>query len=71
MAIRLCRLGLADYQAVRDLQLRLVATRLTGQADDVILVTEHQPVFTLGRRGAGAVTICWSPKPFSPSAGSN
>jgi lipoyl(octanoyl) transferase len=51
MAIRLCRLGLADYQAVRDLQLRLVATRLTGQADDVILVTEHQPVFTLGRRG--------------------
>ena len=51
MAIRLCRLGLADYQAVRDLQLRLVAARLTGQADDVILVTEHQPVFTLGRRG--------------------
>jgi len=51
MAIRLCRLGLADYQAVRDLQLRLVAARLAGQADDVVLVTEHPPVFTLGRRG--------------------
>lgn len=51
MAIRLCRLGLADYQVVRDLQLRLVAARLAGQADDVILVTEHPPVFTLGRRG--------------------
>lgn len=51
MAIRLCRLGLADYQVVHALQLRLVAARLAWQADDVILVTEHPPVFTLGRRG--------------------
>jgi len=51
MVIRLCRLGLVDYQAVRELQLRLVAARLAHQTDDVILVTEHPPVFTLGRRG--------------------
>ncbi|MBB5346818.1 lipoyl(octanoyl) transferase LipB [Desulfoprunum benzoelyticum] len=51
MAIRLCRLGLVDYQAVHQLQLRLVAARLAGAEDDVILVTEHPPVFTLGRRG--------------------
>jgi len=51
MAIRLCRLGLVDYQAVRELQLRLVAARLAHRADDVILVTEHPPVFTLGRCG--------------------
>ncbi len=51
MAIRLSRLGLVDYQSVRELQLRLVAARLVHQADDVVLVTEHPPVFTLGRRG--------------------
>jgi lipoate-protein ligase B len=51
MVLRLCRLGLVDYRVVHALQLRLVAARLAGEGDDVILVTEHPPVFTLGRRG--------------------
>ena len=52
MGLRLCHLGFSDYQTVRDLQLRLVAARLAGEQGDTVLVTEHPPVFTLGRRGS-------------------
>ena len=52
MGLRLCHLGSSDYQTVRDLQLQLVALRVAGEQDDTILVTEHPPVFTLGRRGS-------------------
>lgn len=51
-AAQLVDLGLTDYAAAYDIQVRLVARRKTGRpADDVFLMTEHYPVFTLGRRG--------------------
>jgi lipoate-protein ligase B len=45
-------LGLIDYEEAHDLQLRLVAARIGGVlASDILLLLEHMPVFTLGRRG--------------------
>jgi lipoate-protein ligase B len=43
---------LLDYEEVHDLQLRLVAARVSQIiTSDILLLTEHSPVFTLGRRG--------------------
>jgi len=45
-------MALMDYEQARDLQLRLVAARARGIIDsDILLLVEHAPVFTLGRRG--------------------
>jgi len=45
-------LGLIDYTAARDLQLKIVEDRKTGLLDkDVFLIMEHAPVFTQGLRG--------------------
>jgi len=45
-------LGLMGYEEAHDLQLRLVAAISSGAiATDILLLTEHSPVFTLGRRG--------------------
>jgi len=45
-------LGLLDYEKAHELQLRLVAARAAGAIpSDIFLLTEHAPVFTLGRRG--------------------
>ena len=45
-------LPVTEYERVWRLQTRLVAARREGILDrDVMLLTEHQPVFTLGRRG--------------------
>ncbi len=52
MAARLVDLGVTDYAAAYRLQLALVEKRRRATvADDVFLVTEHPPTFTLGRRG--------------------
>jgi lipoate-protein ligase B len=41
-----------DYQNTWDFQHRLVEARAAGTlANDVVLLVEHEPVFTLGRRG--------------------
>jgi lipoate-protein ligase B len=46
------RLGQVAYPDARDLQLRLVDARQHGGlARDTVLLLEHPPVFTLGRRG--------------------
>lgn len=50
-AIRLINLGLIPYDQALDLQHRLVAARKAGRTDDVLLLLEHPPVITLGRRG--------------------
>lgn len=42
-------LGLTAYERVHALQRRLQALRAEGRAPDTLLVTEHEPVFTLGR----------------------
>lgn len=39
------------YREAWDLQLRLVEARKAGQVKDTLLLVEHPPVFTLGRRG--------------------
>ena len=46
------RLGRIAYQEAWDLQLRLVEARQRGGlAHDTVLLLEHPPVFTLGKRG--------------------
>ncbi len=41
-----------NYEEGRDLQLRLVTARVNGTvSSDILLLVEHGPVFTLGRRG--------------------
>jgi len=41
-----------DYAEALDLQRRLVSARIAGNLDrNAVLVLEHSPVFTLGRRG--------------------
>ncbi|OQX28077.1 MAG: hypothetical protein BWK80_01970 [Desulfobacteraceae bacterium IS3] len=42
---------LMDYRAAWELQLKLVAERKSGSIPDTLLLLEHPPVFTLGRRG--------------------
>jgi lipoyl(octanoyl) transferase len=51
-AAGLLDLGLTDYAQVYGLQRQLVTRRREGSAaDDIWLLTEHRPVFTLGKRG--------------------
>lgn len=51
-AALLVHLGLMPYKAAWDLQVRLVDAKSRGVLeDDVFLILEHPPVFTLGRRG--------------------
>lgn len=47
----LVNLGQAKYFEVLDLQRRLVKLRQEGKVPDVLLLVEHEPVITLGRRG--------------------
>ncbi|MBF0390044.1 MAG: lipoyl(octanoyl) transferase LipB [Desulfamplus sp.] len=45
-------LGLIDYTKAFEMQKELVAKMINGDIEhDVILILEHQPVFTLGKRG--------------------
>ncbi|MGA1843634.1 MAG: lipoyl(octanoyl) transferase LipB [bacterium] len=45
-------LPVVDYQEVWDLQRLLVTARKEGPLDrDVVILTEHPPVYTVGRRG--------------------
>lgn len=45
-------LPMLDYRTAWDLQVRLVAARKGGIiGSDVLILLEHEPVFTLGRRG--------------------
>jgi lipoyl(octanoyl) transferase len=43
-------LGRVDYVAAWDLQKRISAERAAGQRPDTLLLLEHPPVFTTGRR---------------------
>lgn len=48
----LIELGVMGYNDVHELQLDFLQKRISGEIDkDIFLVTEHPPVFTLGRRG--------------------
>ena len=48
--LRAVDLGLAGYGETLELQRRLREARLEGQASDVLLLVEHAPTVTLGRR---------------------
>jgi lipoate-protein ligase B len=43
------RLGLVPYVEAWELQKRMVAARIAGEAPDTLLLLEHPPVYTLGR----------------------
>ena len=49
-ALRSCRLGLVPYAEASALQLRLADARHAGEIPDTILLLEHPPVLTRGRR---------------------
>ncbi len=44
------RIGRMDYHDAWDLQRRLVAARQDGRGRDTLLLLEHPPVYTLGKR---------------------
>jgi lipoate-protein ligase B len=44
-------LGRQTYEKTRELQKRLVLARLEERIPDVLLLLEHEPVFTMGRHG--------------------
>jgi lipoate-protein ligase B len=46
-------LGRLEYAAAYRLQEQLRARRIAGEIEDVVLLVEHDPVFTLGRRATG------------------
>ncbi|WP_447975359.1 lipoyl(octanoyl) transferase LipB [Nitrospira sp. Kam-Ns4a] len=43
-----------EYETARALQRRLVETRAAGYCPDTLLLLEHDPVYTVGRRGQPA-----------------
>ena len=48
------RLGQVPYGAAREMQTRLEAERQAGEVPDVLLLLEHPPVYTKGRRAEPA-----------------
>jgi len=44
--------GLLEYEEAFDRQLALVEKRLRGEGEDTLVLVEHPPVVTLGRRGS-------------------
>src|SRR4029450_5203792 len=48
--LRVCHLGVVDYRAALDLQVRLRAAREAGGPPATLLLLEHPPVYTRGRR---------------------
>ncbi len=51
MIIKVVQLGLKDYQETLDIQERLRGLRHEKAIGDTLLLVEHPPVITLGRRG--------------------
>ena len=52
MSIEIRDLGLMGYLAAHELQLQCVQDQLEGDDPEQLLITEHPPVFTLGRSGS-------------------
>ena len=50
MAVLIRPTGLVDYDEANAAMHALAEARLTGEADDTVIVLEHPPVFTAGRR---------------------
>ena len=56
MTLEVQRLGRTPYAEAHALQRRLVDQRLAGEVGDVLLLTEHDPVVTVGR-GADSASV--------------
>jgi lipoyl(octanoyl) transferase len=46
-----CHAGVIPYRQAVRLQQRLQQQRIAGETDDIMLLLEHPPVYTIGRRG--------------------
>jgi len=46
---RVCKLGIVPYQKALELQLYLLEKRIKQEIDDVLLLLQHPPTFTVGR----------------------
>ncbi len=53
LSLEVSWLGSIDYLDAWDLQKRLAIERASGRIPDTLLLLEHPPVYTTGRRGAG------------------
>ncbi len=51
MIARIEDLGVMDYMEVHAMQLRCVANQLHGSGDEYVYMTEHPPVYTVGKSG--------------------
>lgn len=49
--IQVIQAGRQDYRACWELQQRLAAARRAGHIPDLLLLVEHPPTYTIGRRG--------------------
>jgi lipoyl(octanoyl) transferase len=49
--IKVIDLGLIDYRKAHDIQLNLRDRIISGQENDTLLLLEHPPVLTMGKRG--------------------
>lgn len=54
MKLAIVRLGRMEYPGALDIQEKLLARRQAGLIGDTLLLTEHPPVLTIGRRGSEA-----------------
>jgi len=50
-------LGRLAYRAAHARQLQVLAERIAGDREDTLLVLEHEPVYTLGRRRTSAANV--------------
>ncbi len=55
--LRIIDCGLAGYEDVLDLQLRLHEQRRGGEIPNTVLIVEHQPVITLGARQSANILL--------------
>ncbi|MGE4413427.1 MAG: hypothetical protein AB7E45_07075, partial [Candidatus Caldatribacteriota bacterium] len=49
--IKVIDLGLIDYEEALVIQEKLLQLRREERADDTLLILEHKPVITIGKRG--------------------
>ncbi len=50
-------LGRLDYAAAHRIQQEVLAGRIAGELPDTVLLVEHEPVYTLGRKRTSAANV--------------
>lgn len=51
MKLQILRLDKTSYESVLQIQEKLFVLRMANKIEDTLILTEHEPVYTLGRRG--------------------